>query len=41
MKGGMGGRCFKIYFYFSLCYSDLIGDELNFLFLPKLNLFCL
>ena len=27
-----GGRCFKIWFYFSLSYSDLIGDELNFLF---------
>jgi len=28
-RGGVGGRCFKIWFYFSLPYSDLIGDELN------------
>jgi len=28
-KGGMGGRCFKIWFYFSLFYSDLIGNKLN------------
>jgi len=36
-----GGRVsFKIWFYFSLCYSDLIGDKLNF-FIPKFNLFCL
>ena len=33
-KGGVGGRCFKIWFYFSLSYSDLIGDELNSLFSP-------
>jgi len=31
-KGGVGGRCFKIWIYFSLSYSDLIGDELNSLF---------
>jgi len=38
-----GGRCLKIWFYFSLSYSDLIGDKLLFLvffFLPKFNLFC-
>ena len=34
----MRGR-WKIWFYFSLSYSDLIGDKLNFLFLPKFNLF--
>jgi len=34
-KGGVGGRCFKIWFYFSLPYSDLIGDKLNFLFSPS------
>jgi len=28
-KGGVGGRCFKIWFCFSLSYSDLIGDKLN------------
>jgi len=28
-KGGVGGRCFKIWIYFSLCHSDLIGDKLN------------
>ena len=29
-KGGVGGRCvFKIRFYFSLSYSDLIGNKLN------------
>jgi len=33
-KGGVGGRSFKIWFYFSLSYSDLIGDELNSLFSP-------
>jgi len=26
-KGGVGGRCFKIWFYFSLPYSDLISNE--------------
>jgi len=34
-KGGVGGRCFKIWIYFSLSYSDLIGDELNSLFSPS------
>jgi len=34
-KGGVGGRCFKIWLYFSLSYSDLTGDELNFLFSPS------
>ena len=29
-KGGVGGRCvFKIWFYFSSSYSDLIGNKLN------------
>ena len=28
-KGGVGGRCFKLCFNFSLSYSDLIGDKLN------------
>ena len=28
-KGRVGGRCFKIWFYFSLSYCDLIGDKLN------------
>jgi len=27
-KGGVGGGCFEIYFYFSLSYSDLSGDKL-------------
>jgi len=31
-RGGVGGRRVKICFYFSLSYSDLIGDELNSLF---------
>jgi len=31
-KGGVGGRCFKTWIYFSLSYSGLIGDELNSLF---------
>jgi len=35
MKGGVGGRCVKIWIYFSLSYSDLIGDELNSLFSPS------
>jgi len=34
-KGRVGGRCFKIWFYFSLSYSDMIGDELNSLFSPS------
>jgi len=34
-KGGVGGRCFKLWIYFSLSYSDLIGDELNSLFSPS------
>jgi len=38
-KGGVGGRCFKIWIYFSLSYSDLIGDELNFLFSPSSDCF--
>jgi len=33
--GGVGGRCFKIWFYFLLPHSDLIGDELNSLFSPS------
>jgi len=28
-RGGVGERCFKIWFYSSLSYSDLIGDKLN------------
>jgi len=31
-KGGVGGRCFKIWIYFSLSHSNLIGDKLNSLF---------
>jgi len=34
-KGGLGARCFKIWFYFSLSFSDLICDELNSLFSPS------
>jgi len=34
-KGGVGGSCFKIWFYFSLSYSDWTGDELNSLFSPS------
>jgi len=34
-KGGVGGRCFKVWFHFSLSYCDLIGDELNSLFSPS------
>jgi len=34
-KGGVGRRCLKIWFYFSLSYSDLIGDELNSRFSPS------
>ena len=33
-KGGVGRRCLKIWIYFSLSYSDLIGDEFNSLFSP-------
>jgi len=33
-KAGVLGRCFKIWIYFSLSYSDLIGGELNSLFSP-------
>ena len=28
-KGGVGGSVFRIWFYFSLFYSDLIGKKLN------------
>jgi len=28
-KGGVGGRCFKFRFCFSLPYSDFIGNKLN------------
>lgn len=28
-KKGEVGRCFKIWFYFSLSYSDFIGSKLN------------
>jgi len=31
----VGGKCVKIWFYFSLSCSDLIGDELNSLFFPS------
>jgi len=34
-KGWVGGRCFKIWIYFSLSSSDSIGDELNSLFSPS------
>jgi len=34
-KGGVEGRFFKIWFYFSLFYSDLVGDKLNSLFSPS------
>jgi len=33
-KGEVGGRCFEIWFYFLLSYSDLIGDKFNSLFSP-------
>jgi len=36
-KGRVGGRCFKIRFFFSLTYSDLIGDVLNSLFSPSVR----
>jgi len=26
-KGGVGGRCFKIWIYFLTSYADLVGDE--------------
>jgi len=39
-KGGVGERCFKIWIYFLLSYSDLICDELNSPFLPKFRLIC-
>jgi len=28
-KGGVRGRCFKIWFYFSLSFSSVIGNNLN------------
>jgi len=28
-KGGVGGRSFKVWIYFSLSYSGLLGDKLN------------
>jgi len=28
-EGGMGGRCFKIWFHFTLTYPNLIGNKLN------------
>jgi len=31
-REGWAEGVFKILFYFSLCYSDLIGVKLNFLF---------
>ena len=31
----MGGRYFKIWIYFSLSYSDLVGDKLKYLFSPS------
>jgi len=34
-KGGVGGRCFKIWVYFSLSHSDLISDKLHSLFSPS------
>ena len=36
-KGGVGERCFKIWFYFSLPYSGSIGNKLIFL---KSSLVC-
>ena len=38
-KGGVGGRCFKIWFYFSLSCSVLTSNKLN-TFFPKSSLFC-
>jgi len=37
-REGCGEGVFKIWFYFSLSYSDLLGDTLNFF--PKFSLFC-
>jgi len=34
-NGREGGRGFKIYFFFSLSYSDLTDDKLNFIFSPS------
>ena len=34
-KGAVGARCIKIWLYFSLSYSDFIGDKLNSLFSPS------
>jgi len=34
-KGGVGGGCFKIWFYFPLSHSDLTGDVFNSLFSPS------
>ena len=37
-KGGVGGRCvFKIWFCFSLSYSDLIGNKLISFFFPQVE----
>jgi len=37
-REGWGESVFNIWFYFSLSYSYLIGDKLNFF--PKFNLLC-
>jgi len=29
-KGGVGGKCLEIWFYFLLSYSSLIGNKLNY-----------
>ena len=34
-REGWGEGVFKMWFCFSLSYSDLIGDELKFLFSPS------
>ena len=34
-KGGIGGKCFKIWLCFSLSYSDVISDEFNSLSSPS------
>lgn len=39
-QGGMRGRCFQIWGYFSLSSSNLI-DNKNCTHFPKSNLFCL